>query len=61
MTFPETLNTKIFVKELIFPLVTHMVNSNARFRRYGIFKLGQGAKKLCGQICHTDEWSGFGI
>jgi hypothetical protein len=40
MTFPETLNTKVADNELSFPLVTHMVYSDARFGSYGILKSG---------------------
>jgi hypothetical protein len=40
MTFPETLNTKVAINELIFPLVTHMAYSYARFDSYGILKSG---------------------
>jgi hypothetical protein len=40
MTFPETLNTKVAVNELIFQLVTHMAYSDARFDSYAILKLG---------------------
>jgi hypothetical protein len=36
MTFPETLNTKVADNELIFPLVTHVAYSDARFGSYGI-------------------------
>jgi hypothetical protein len=43
MTSPETLNTKVVVDELIFPLVTHTTYSDARFDSYGILKSGQGA------------------
>jgi hypothetical protein len=40
MTFLETLNTKVAVSELIFPLVTHMAYSDARFDSYEILKSG---------------------
>jgi hypothetical protein len=40
MTFPETSNTKVADNELIFPLVTHMAYSDARFGSYGILKSG---------------------
>jgi hypothetical protein len=42
MTSLETLNTKVFVNELSFPLVTHMVYSDARFESYEILISGQG-------------------
>jgi hypothetical protein len=44
MTSLETLNTKVSVNELIFPLVTHMVYSNARFESYEILISGQGVE-----------------
>ena len=44
MTSPETLNTKVAVNELSFPLVTHTVYSDARFESYGLQKIGQGAE-----------------
>jgi hypothetical protein len=40
----ETLNTKVGFNELSFPLVTHMVYSNARFESYAILKLVQGVE-----------------
>jgi hypothetical protein len=43
MTFLETLNTKVPLNELSFPLVTHTVYSDARFDKYGILKSGWGA------------------
>jgi hypothetical protein len=46
MTFPKTLNTKVAINELIFPLVTHMVYSDARFDSYEILKSGQGAENF---------------
>jgi hypothetical protein len=46
MTFPEILNTKVAINELIFPLVTHMVYSDARFDSYEILKSGQGAENF---------------
>jgi hypothetical protein len=51
MTFPETLNTKVADSELIFPLVTHMAYSNARFGSYGILKSGLGAKNFLDKLC----------
>jgi hypothetical protein len=44
MTSLETLNTKVAINELVFPLVTHMVYYNARFDSYGILKSGRGAE-----------------
>jgi hypothetical protein len=46
MTSPETLNTKVGVNELAFPLVTHMVYSDARFGICGILKSGRGAENF---------------
>jgi hypothetical protein len=40
MNSPETLNTKVAVNKLRFPLVTHMAYSDARFDSYAILKLG---------------------
>jgi hypothetical protein len=59
MTFPETLNTKVAINELSFPLVTHMAYSDARFDSYEILKSGRGAEKLSGQTVQTGERSGF--
>jgi hypothetical protein len=42
MTSPETLNTKVSVNELGFPLATHTLYSDAQFDSYGILKLGRG-------------------
>jgi hypothetical protein len=61
MGSPETLNMKIAINELCFLLVTHTVNSNARFGSYRILKSGQGTEKLSRQISHTGKWLGFGI
>jgi hypothetical protein len=44
MTSLETLNTKVAISELVFPLVTHTVYYNARFDSYGILKSGRGAE-----------------
>jgi hypothetical protein len=43
MTSPETLNTKVSVNELRFPLVTHTIYSDAQFDRYEILNSGWGA------------------
>jgi hypothetical protein len=50
MTFPETLNTKVAVNEISFPLVTHMASSYARFDSYGILKSGQGAENFLDRL-----------
>jgi hypothetical protein len=34
MTSPESLNTKVAVNEISYPLVTNMVYSDARFDSY---------------------------
>jgi hypothetical protein len=46
MTFPETLNTKVSVNELSFPLVTRTDYPDARFDSYGILKSGRGAENF---------------
>jgi hypothetical protein len=51
MTFPETLNTKVADSELIFPLVTHMTYSDARFGSYEILKSGRGAENFLDRLC----------
>jgi hypothetical protein len=50
MTFPETLNTKVSINELSFPLVTHMAYSDARFVSYGILKPGRGAENFLDRL-----------
>jgi hypothetical protein len=50
MTLPETLNTKVSVNELSFPLVTHMTNSDARFDSYGNLKSGRGAENFLDRL-----------
>jgi hypothetical protein len=44
MTSLETLNTKVAVNKISFPLVTHTVYSDAQFHRYRLLKTGQGAE-----------------
>jgi hypothetical protein len=51
MTFPETLNTKVADNELSFPLVTHIVYSDARFDKYEILKSGRGAENFLYRLC----------
>jgi hypothetical protein len=54
MTSLETLNTKVSVNELSFPLVPHMVLSDERYDIYGILKSGHGAELIrTEQVC---EW-----
>jgi hypothetical protein len=50
MTFLETLNTKVSVNELSFPLVTHTVYSDARFESYVILKSGRGAENFLDRL-----------
>jgi hypothetical protein len=50
MTSPETLNTKVVVNELSFPLVTHTTYSNARFDSYRILNSGQGAESFLDRL-----------
>jgi hypothetical protein len=50
MTSPEILNMKFPVNELSFPLVTHMVDSDARFDSYGNLKSGQGAGQILDRL-----------
>jgi hypothetical protein len=50
MTSPETLNSKVAVNELNFPLVTHTVYSDAQFDIYGILKSGQGAEHFLDRL-----------
>jgi hypothetical protein len=50
MISPETLNTKASFNELRFLLVTHTVDSDARFDSYGILKPGQGAKHFLDRL-----------
>jgi hypothetical protein len=44
ITSPETLNTKITVNKLSFPLVTHMALSEEWFGSYGLLKTEHGAE-----------------
>jgi hypothetical protein len=53
MTSPETLNTKVVIRELSFLLVTHMVYSDARFDSYGILKSGQGAENFLDRLANN--------
>jgi hypothetical protein len=50
MTFRETLNTKVSVNELSFPLVTHMAYSDARFDSYSILNSGRGAENFLNRL-----------
>jgi hypothetical protein len=50
MTFPETLNTKVAVNEVSFPLVTHTVYSGAWFDSYGILNSGRGVKNFLDRL-----------
>jgi hypothetical protein len=50
MTFPKTLNTKVAVNELSFPLVTHTAYSDAWFDSYEILKSGRGAENFLDRL-----------
>jgi hypothetical protein len=50
MISTETLITKLSDNELRFLLVTHMVDSDARFDRYGLLKSGQGAEHFLDRL-----------
>jgi hypothetical protein len=50
MTSLETLNTKITINELIFLLVSHTVDADARLDSYRILKLGHGAENIPGRL-----------
>jgi hypothetical protein len=59
MTSPETLNTKVAVNKISFPLVTHTVLSDLRFDSYGLLKSGN-CRTFSGQAGHTTEFLGLG-
>jgi hypothetical protein len=50
MTSPESLNTKVVINELSFPLVTHTTYSDARFDSYRILNSGQGAENFLDRL-----------
>jgi hypothetical protein len=50
MTFVETLNTKVAINKLSFPLVTHMAYSDARFDSYVILKSERGAENFLDRL-----------
>jgi hypothetical protein len=50
MTSLETLNTKVFVNKLSFPLVTHTTYSDAWFDSYWILKSGYGAEDFLDRL-----------
>ncbi len=54
MMSPETLNTKVAVNELSFPLVTHTVYFDARFDRYEVLNSGQGAENFLDRL--VNDW-----
>jgi hypothetical protein len=41
---------KLSTNELIFPLVTHMAQSDARFDSYGFLNAGQDAEQIMGRL-----------
>jgi hypothetical protein len=51
MTFQETLNTKVAINEVRFPLATHRAYSDARLDSYGILNLGRGAENFLDRLC----------
>jgi hypothetical protein len=52
MTFPETLNTKVAVNKLSFPLVTHTAYSDARGAENFLDRLCRPANDpVLGQRC----------
>jgi hypothetical protein len=50
MTTLENVNTKFFINELSFSLITHTIHSDTRFDSYGLLKSGQGAEYF------VDRW-----
>jgi hypothetical protein len=60
MTFPETLNTKVAVNELSFPLVTHTVYFDARFDSYVILKSGWGDENFLDRLCRPANYQVLG-
>jgi hypothetical protein len=50
MTLPETLNTKFFVNELSFLLVTHTAYSDVQFDSYGILNSGRGDENFLDRL-----------
>jgi hypothetical protein len=50
MTSLETLNTKVAINELSFPLVTHMVYFDTRFGSYRLLKSGYGAELILDRL-----------
>jgi hypothetical protein len=50
MTSLETLNTKVSINKLGFPLVTHTVYSDARFDSYDILNSGRGAENFLDRL-----------
>jgi hypothetical protein len=55
MNSPETLNTKVAVNKLRFPLVTHMAYSDARFDSYWILMLGRGAENFLYRLVNDQD------
>jgi hypothetical protein len=50
MTSLETMNTKLPINRLSFPLVTNTINSDIRFDSYGILKSVQGAEHFLDRL-----------
>jgi hypothetical protein len=53
MTHPETLNMKLDVNKLSFPLVTCTAYSNTQFDSYGLLNSGQVAEHFPDRL---DRW-----
>jgi hypothetical protein len=60
MASPETLNTKVVVNELSFPLVTHTTYSDARSDSYVILKLGRGAENFLDRLARPANYQILG-
>jgi hypothetical protein len=50
MTSPETLNPKIPVNELTFPVVTHTAHSDTRLGRYRLLKSSYDVDQILGRL-----------
>jgi hypothetical protein len=50
MTSLETLHMKNAVKELRFPLITHMAYFHTQFGPYGLLKSGYGADQILDRL-----------
>jgi hypothetical protein len=50
MTSLETLNAKISINKLSFPLVTHTVYFYTQFRSYRLLQSGHGAEPILDRL-----------